>query len=166
MILSVRPLTIVNALDFCRLHHRRLPRLQGGMWSVGITADGYLRGAAIVGRPTARMLDNGERLQVLRVAVVEGTPNACSALYGAIARAARSMGATDCFTYIHEDETGVSLRAAGWIEDAGFRSGGGEWNRPSRPREKTVEPGAKRRFFAPWSSMLRLVPRVIRGGRT
>ncbi len=152
--LHLRPLPLVRALQFCADYHRRLPKLQGGMWAVGVEADGELRGVAIVGRPTARLLDTGSRLQVLRVAVIEGTRNACSALYGATARAARSMGATDLFTYIHDDESGVSLRAAGWVEDSGFRSRGGQWSRPSRPRGPTPEPGPKRRFFAPWSAML------------
>lgn len=74
-------------------------------------------------------------------------------LYAACARIAKIMGAVDCFTYIHDDESGVSLRAAGWVEDHSFRSEGGEWSRPSRPRAPTKEPGGKRRFLAPWSLM-------------
>jgi len=81
--------------------------------------------------------------------------NGCSMLYGACARTARDMGADDLFTYIHQDESGVSLKAAGWIEDTKFRSDGGQWSTPSRPRKETVESGPKRRFFAPWSKHLR-----------
>jgi len=125
------------------------------MWAIAALAGDDVGGVAIVGRPTARLLDNGLRLQVLRVAVEPSLRNGCSALYGASARAARAMNASDLFTYIHEDESGVSLRAAGWIEDVSFDSDGGEWDRPSRRRAPTVEAGAKRRFFAPWSQMLR-----------
>lgn len=130
------------------------------MWAVALAeseADDLfegLLGVVIVGRPTARLLDNGLRLQVLRCAVRDGVPNGCSMLYGAASRAARAMGASDCFTYIHADETGHSLKASGWIEDLEFKSDGGEWNRPSRPRNKTVEPDGKRRYFAPWSEMI------------
>lgn len=155
MSLSLRPYPVKHALPFCERVHRRLPKLQGAMWAIGCFLGDDLRGVAIVGRPTARMLDDGRRLQVLRVAVIEGTRNACSMLYGASSRAAKAMGAVSCFTYIHDDESGVSLRAAGWIEDTNFESAGGEWTRPSRERPKTVEPGAKRRFWAPWSEDIR-----------
>lgn len=154
--MRLRPIPVKRALLFNAATHRRLPALQGGMWAVAIEDAEMLLGVAIVGRPTARMLDDGKRLQVLRCAVIEGVYNGCSMLYGACSRAARAMNATDLFTYIHDDETGVSLRASGWIEDAEFESNGGEWSRPSRKRSKTVEPGAKRRFFAPWSELIRM----------
>ena len=64
---------------------------------------------------------------------------------------ARDSGATDLLTYIHEDETGISLKASGWIFDEEFESSGGEWNRPSRPRETTLESNPKLRYWAPWS---------------
>jgi len=126
------------------------------MWCISGKRDGARIGVAIVGRPTARMLDNGERLQVLRVASLEGDASANghkginSMLYAACARAAFAMGATDLWTYIHDDESGVSLKAAGWIEDP-VTTEGGEWSRPSRRRAKTVEAGKKVRWFAPRS---------------
>jgi hypothetical protein len=128
------------------------------MWCIAGKRDGRIVGVAIVGRPTARLLDNGERLQVLRLAALEGDASASghkglnSMLYAACARAAFVMGATDMWTYIHDDEPGTSLRAAGWIEDP-IPTNGGEWSRPSRRRAKTVEPGKKIRWFAPWSAM-------------
>ncbi len=106
------------------------------------------------------MWDNGLRLQVLRVAVVEGDASAsgnkgaCSILYGACARAARAMGASDLVTYTHLDEPGVSLRAAGWIEH-GLTDDEAEWSRASRPRARALFPEQKRRWLAPWSEMLR-----------
>ena len=151
-------MTVKKALLFNKETHRRLPLLQGGMWAVQLIAQTNLAGVAIVGRPTAQKLDNGLRLQVLRCAVVEGTKNGCSKLYGACAKIGRIMGSSDMLTYIHDDESGVSLIAAGWVEDIGFHSVGGEWDRPSRPRTKTVEPGAKRRFFTPWSDFVLLHP--------
>lgn len=156
MTLSVRPLTITAALAFVAEHHRRLPRCQGGMWAIGAERDGVLLGACVVGRPTARLLDDGRRLQVLRLAVVPGDASGsgqrgiCSILYGAAARAARAMGASDLITYIHDDERGVSLRAAGWISMETTR--GGQWSRRSRERAATVEPGPKVRWAAPWSA--------------
>lgn len=154
-VLRLRPYPIKRALPFVRAVHRRLPALLGGMWSVAIQGGDEVRGVAVVGRPNARLMDNGHRLQVLRVAVIVGTPNGCSMLYGSCSRSARSMGATDLFTYIHDDETGVSLKAAGWVEDVEFESDGGEWSRPSRQRVATTEPGKKRRYWAPWSAWLK-----------
>ena len=181
--LYLRPIPVKRALRWNAEVHRRLPALQGDMWAIAAVRGGLTErspgggdrdgnvlildrtvGIAIVGRPTARRLDSQEEtlgaLQVLRVAVVEGDESpsghkgANSILYGACARVSRDMGALDLFTYIHHDEEGVALKAAGWIEDKSFVSDGGEWGRPSRPRKKTVEPGPKRRFCAPWSLMV------------
>ena len=149
--MRLRPVPVKVALRFNLKTHRRLPRLQGGMWAVAIERRAIL-GVAIVGRPTARRLDNGRRLQVLRCAVRAGVPNGCSMLYGAVARSAKAMGATDCFTYTHADETGISLKASGWIEDTEFHSKGGVWG--GRANRRTVDPNPKRRFFAPWSEMI------------
>jgi hypothetical protein len=182
--LIVRPIPLVRAMRWNERVHRRLPAIQGGMWAVAAIrtvpkrsstqSDGSscmiffpdcLVGVAIVGHPTARLLDcHGETqdsLQVLRVAVIEndrstsGNKGVCSKLYGTCARVAREMGADNLFTYIHHDEEGVSLRASGWIEEKTFQSLGGDWRRDNRKNPKTVEPGVKRRFCAPWSVMLR-----------
>lgn len=142
---------------FCRRVHRRLKRLQGGMWSIAIQVRNEIRGVAVVGRPNARLLDDGLKLQVIRVAVRLGTPNGCSMLYGACSRAARAMGASDLLTYIHDDESGVSLRAAGWIEDEHFRSRGGQWTRKSRTEAAAEETGPKRRWWAPWSQVAKQI---------
>lgn len=88
-------------------------------------------GVAIVGRPVARMLDNGLTLELLRVAT-DGTRNACSFLYGAVRRAAFSLGYKRVITYVLGTESGVSLLASGW-KCIGL-AGGGTWSRKSRPR--------------------------------
>ena len=46
----------------------------------------------------------------------DGTRNANSMLYGAIWKAAKAMGYVRCITYTQADETGASLKAAGWIK--------------------------------------------------
>jgi hypothetical protein len=146
---SVSPCPVKVALKFNAETHRRLPKIQGGMWAIAAIVNGEMIGVAIVGHPQARMAAKhvGE-LEVLRVAVQEGKPNACSALYGACARAARDMGATDLTTTIHLDETGGSLIAAGWVRLG--ETGGGEWTRPSRPRAAAADPKPKVRWGVPW----------------
>jgi hypothetical protein len=71
---------------------------------------------AIAGRPTNRNNDDGQTVEVLRVAV-DGTPNAASALLGACARAAHAIGAARVITYTLDSETGASLRGAGWVRE-------------------------------------------------
>ena len=146
--LVLRPWTMKQAKRWVREVHRRLPRLQGGLWAVRVEQAGKVVGAAVVGH-AARLLADREVLCVLRVAVVEGVPNACSMLYGACSRAARAMGAEGLVTYTHTDEPGTSLRAAGWRY--GGMTTGGEWCRDGRPRQAALFPERKQRWWAPWS---------------
>ena len=155
------PIPVKHAVRFVAQVHRRLPHAHHRMWAIGLWCNDELRGVALCGAPKARQLascSNGEwpapyeRLEVVRCAVVEDTPNGCSMLYGACARAARAMGVTDMLTYTDEDEPGTSLRAAGWVEDTGLY-GGGQASRPSRPRRQRSEREAqrRRRWWTPWS---------------
>jgi hypothetical protein len=145
------------AKEWVRSVHRRLPDMTGAMWCIGLWLDDEMRGLAVVGRPCARRLDAEKRariatLEVIRVAVVEGTPNGCSILYGASSRAGRAMGLDGLLTYIHNDENGASLKAANWIED-GFTDGG-QWDRDGRQRQLVVDHNPKRRWWAPWSKAI------------
>ena len=160
--LRTLPIPVKRAQRWNARVHRRLKRVQGGMWAVVVLRGDTFVGTAIVGRPNARELDaNGDEapqpaLQVLRVACepdvgASGHKGACSMLYGAVARAARAMGCVDLWTYIHDDESGVSLRAAGWVRDDEHESKGGSYDRPSRSRRAPVEAGPKVRWWAPWS---------------
>jgi hypothetical protein len=96
-------------------HHAPLP---GGFawYCLGAVSDQQVVAAAICGRPTNRNNDDGQTVEVLRLAS-DGTRNACSFLYGAAARVAREMGAAEIVTYTLESESGSSLRAAGWNRD-------------------------------------------------
>src|SRR5207302_682509 len=74
-----------------------------------------LHGAAILARPVGwRSSETRDVIEVARL-VTDGTPNACSMLYAAAARAARSLGYREIVTYIIDGaESGVSLKASGW----------------------------------------------------
>ena len=150
--LLIRPVLVAPAKEHVLRTHRRLKRIAGAMWAIGCYEGAELVGVACVGRPNARLAEGPGRLQVLRVAVEEGNPNACSMLYGACARSAKAMGTVDLWTYIHDDEPGTSLRAAGWIQTG--LTVGGEWGRKSRPRDAAKEPGPKSKWWAPWSVSL------------
>lgn len=45
-------------------------------------------------------------------------------LYGATWRAAKAMGYLRAYTYTQHDESGASLRAAGWVRDAELEARG------------------------------------------
>ena len=113
--ITVIPLTLPAANAAVSRWHRHHAPIPGGFgwWCVGALVDGTLRGVAIAGRPTNRNNDDGQTVEVLRVAT-DGTPNACSALLGACARAARAIGARRIITYTLSSESGASLRGAGW----------------------------------------------------
>lgn len=130
--LTIVPLPLDEANQFVRIHHRHHRPTVGHKFSLGVAdEDGAIRGVAIVGRPVARMLDNGLTLEVNRVAT-DGCPNACSALYGAAWRAAKALGYRRLITYTLNTEPGTSLCGAGW-KLVGER-GGGSWSSESRPR--------------------------------
>ena len=140
--LELIPMTLKEARRFVDLHHRHHKAPQGGLFAVGVALGVELVGVAIVGRPVARMLDNGATAEVTRVCVIEGVPNCSSKLYGACWRVARAMGYRRLITYTLTEEPGTSLVAAGWKYVGA--AGGGTWNRPSRPRVDTAPTGQKR----------------------
>jgi len=130
--LELQPITISEAKDFISQHHRHHPAPVGAKFAVGVASQGKLAGVATIGRPVARMLDDGWTLEVTRVCTVNGFKNAASMLYGAAWRASRAMGYKRLISYILQSETGTSLVAAGYREIGIV--GGGTWNRKDRVR--------------------------------
>ena len=116
---DVVPVTFPTANKAVAAWHRHHAPLPGGFawFCVGAVCRGRLVAVAIAGRPTNRNNDDGQTVEVLRVAS-DGTPNACSAVMGAVGRAARAVGARRVITYTLDNETGASLRAVGWQREA------------------------------------------------
>lgn len=155
--LSHARISLADANAFIASHHRHHKPVVGHLFSLGALVpnestyecDGRscggeclmsccppakplrLVGIAIVGRPVARMRDDGVTAEVTRLCT-DGTRNACSFLYGASARAAFALGFKRIGTYILASETGTTLRAAGWRLVG--QTKGGSWSRPSRGR--------------------------------
>lgn len=135
--LSITPIHLDEANAYVSKFHRHHKPVAGCKFCVGVSnAEGAIVGVAIVGRPVSRHLDNGWTLEVNRVCT-DGTRNACSILYGACWRAAKSLGYRRLITYTLPEEGGSSLKGAGW-RLLGER-GGGNWNAPSRPRLDTKQ---------------------------
>lgn len=129
--LSLVPVDWAEANTFIRAHHRHHGEVVGHKFSLGAVQNEKIVAVAVVGRPVARMRDDGMTLEVTRLCS-DGTRNACSFLYGACARAAFALGYKRIGTYILASEDGASLKASGW-RLLGER-GGGSWSRDSRPR--------------------------------
>jgi hypothetical protein len=134
MSLRIVPVRFRDARDFVAAWHRHNKPPVGMVFCLGAADESdVLVAVAIVGRPVARHLDDGATLEVTRTAT-DGTRNANSLLYGAAWRAAKALGYGRLITYTQAEETGASLRAAGWrvIAERKQRRG---WNTPSRPRD-------------------------------
>lgn len=132
------PMSVSAAKQYVARWHRHSEMPHSALFALGCaTGSGFdVCGVALVGRPKARMLDNGTTCEVVRVAT-DGTRNACSFLYGACKRAAQALGYRRCITYTLERESGASLRAVGAVAEATVR--GRSWNTPSRRRtDKTA----------------------------
>ena len=143
--LTLCPITWQEAVAFVEKHHRHHAPPQGWKFGVGVARDDTeeVVGVAMVGRPVSRHLDDGWTLEVTRVAT-DGTPNACSKLYAACWRAAKAIGYRRLITYTLPNESGASLRGAGW-SCIGER-GGGSWSRTGRPRVDTHPTQVKLRW--------------------
>ena len=148
MKLKLRPLTLKEANELIGRLHRHHKPVVGHRFTIGVEKDGVLVGAAVTGRPTARMTEQYRTAEVTRL-VTDGTPHVCSKLYAASARAAEAMGYESIQTFILEDEPGTSLKAAGW-EFIDW-SGGGDWNTPSRGGRRTDQPMVRKQK---WGKLL------------
>jgi hypothetical protein len=147
------PLGLAAANALVVRWHRRHGPVAGYKFAIGCAVAGAeeLCGVAIVGRPVSRGLDDGWTVEVLRLAT-DGTQNACSFLYGVAARAAFAIGYRRICTYLRAEESGVSLKAAGWTPVAEVH--GRSWSCPARPRPDSPPAVRKRRYerLAPASS--------------
>jgi hypothetical protein len=139
------PVSQRDAKAFCAMWHRHHAPPRGMKFCVGAAAESVLRAIAIAGRPVSRWCDDGQTIEVTRVAS-DGYRNSCSMLYGACARAAFALGYTQVITYTQEGESGASLRAAGYRVIAKRKPRPG-WNMPSRPREAKGTEGIARTLW-------------------
>jgi hypothetical protein len=130
--LTLAPCSIQDAKAFVAQYHRHHKPPPSGLFAVACTDGETVVGVAIVGRPVARMSDDGWTAEVTRLCVLPGNKNACSMLYGAAWRAARALGWQKLITYVLPEEGGASLRASGW--KCLGEAGGGSWSRKERPR--------------------------------
>ncbi|MBS1861976.1 MAG: hypothetical protein JSS68_09715 [Actinobacteria bacterium] len=145
--LSLVPVSLKVANAYVREHHRHNRPVLAAISVVGVEVDGRLCGVAIIGRPVARMLEDGYTAEVRRVCT-DGTYNACSMLLRAAWRAVKALGYRKLITYTLPEEGGASLRAAGF-KLAKTDAGGGRWSRQGRPAPDDHPLGKKYRWELP-----------------
>lgn len=135
-----------QAAAYVDAYHRHNAAPVGHVFSVGCYFDGALVGVAMCGRPVARKLDNGARLEVYRVCT-RGHQDACSKLYGACQQTARVRGFEQLITYTLHSETAASVRAANFVL-AKARAGARCWSgkRQARRASGQTSQELKRRW--------------------
>lgn len=129
--LQLVPIKQKDAKAFVKAHHRHHKPPVGSIFQIACAVNDKIVGVIIIGRPVARMLDNGWTAEVTRCCT-NGHKNACSIFYAAAWRAARAMGYKRLITYILQSEKGISLKATGY--KCVGKTKGGSWNCKSRPR--------------------------------
>lgn len=129
------PLSRKQANEFVNTFHRHNKPAVGDKFRVGLMDEtGELIGVGQAGRPVARMLDNGETIEILRVCIKEGHKNACSMIYARLAKIAKLLGYKNIITYTLTRESGASMRALGAVQEKIVKSQ--QWSRPSRARKE------------------------------
>jgi hypothetical protein len=122
--LKIVPTTLRKANDFVAVYHRHSLRTarNGGKFAIAVTQGTTVVGVAIVGNPLSATLMDGFTAEVLRTCVIPHAPKNCnSMLYGACRRIWFEMGGSKILTYTLTEETGASLRGAGWVQVAVIR---------------------------------------------
>lgn len=134
--MKIIPLTLRIANDFVEKWHRHSNRTNndGGKYAIGLEHEGELVGVAIVGRPTARLLQVPGAAELTRLCTSPAAPKgADSKLYARARRIWQLMGGTTLHTYTLKRESGDSMRGAGMKQPAA-EVAQQQWTRPSRKR--------------------------------
>jgi hypothetical protein len=131
------PVSLKQAKDFIREHHRHCPPPVGWRFGAGVMNGPDLVGVVTVGRPVARALDHRFVTEVNRLCITTTLPsglvwNAASTLYGWAARESKAAGFEHIITYLHASEQGTTIKAAGW--EFGYDVRGRSWSTPTRLR--------------------------------
>lgn len=140
--LKIIPCTLQQAADFVNKYHRHHNASVGCKFCIAVADDKEVHGVAICGRPVSRYFDDGFTLEILRVCT-DGTKNACSMLYGACCRIAKTMGYCDIYTYTLVSEDGASLKASNFGNEG--EAGGTHWT-GERDRGQDIPNEMKQRW--------------------
>jgi hypothetical protein len=167
MRLELIPVTLTDAKRLVTGYHEHNEAAEGWKFGTGIAADGELVGAAMVGRPTGRGLNQYRTVEITRLVITEKGryKNAASMLYGAACRMAEAGGYIAAYTYTLKEEDAASVRAAGFIVDAVLDARAtSEWG-SSRPRYEETLLGPRKRPEGPKVRWIRYLRKRTEGVR-
>jgi hypothetical protein len=164
--LCVRPITLRAANDFVQEHHRHNGRTSrdGGKFAIACEYGPELVGVAIVGNPLSATYMNkevyGYVAEVLRTCTKEGAPKGCvSFLYGVCTRICRDMGFDRLVSYTLTDESGSSLRGAGWKHVADTKPVAPGWRKKDHLSQTREYQQVMGKIKHRWECQLRQNPR-------
>jgi hypothetical protein len=128
--LRIVPVSLKEANHFVEQYHRHNKRVVAHKFAISLEENGQLIGVGIAGLPVARLLDNGKTLELRRVCVKSGHPNACSKLLARMKQIGQLMGYERIITYTLKKESGSSLKAVNARPVASVKPG--KWRRKGR----------------------------------
>ncbi len=132
----IKPCTITDAKAFIATHHRHNAPPMTGLFATSVVDHrNAVVGVGVCSRPVARALNDGWTCEISRVCT-DGTPMACSMIYGSLCRAAKALGYRKVVTYTLKREPGTSLKASNF-KQAG-ETKGRTWDTPTRRRNLKV----------------------------
>tara|TARA_R100001015_G_C4628464_1_gene188617 strand:+ start:134 stop:607 length:474 start_codon:yes stop_codon:yes gene_type:complete len=146
--LNVIPISMREANEFVIKLHRHSKKVRGCKFCLGAILNDKLVGVIIVGRPVSRRLDDRFTAEVLRTCT-DGTKNVNSFLYGKAWNIWQQMGGTKILTYTLSKESGISLRASGYVavsKTKPFPKGKGWTTREGREWQSKVHSEEKIRW--------------------
>lgn len=109
--LEIVPISLEKANAFVEQYHRHNKKVISHKFSIGLENNGELIGVGIASHPIARLLEDGKTLELRRICVKDGYPNACSKIMGRMKQIGMFMGYKRIITYTLQSEPGSSLRA-------------------------------------------------------
>lgn len=134
--MTLLPVSIKEANDFVANFHRHNRPVVGAKFALGCSTQSGLVGVAIVGRPLARMLDDGVTAELLRTCTRPDAPKgAVSFLASRAWRAWQAQGGTRMITYTLASESGASMKGAGWKLIGDVKNTSAGWSRSARARD-------------------------------
>jgi hypothetical protein len=138
------PLSRDQANAFVEQHHRHCGPVTSHRGAIGCEVDGVLVGCAIIGNPKSRVVQQRDRFtcEIVRVCCSPAAPrNTASWLFARARTAAYALGFQTVRTTTLDEESGASLRAAGFRLVARRRARKKGWGCPSRPRGELATDG-------------------------
>ena len=112
--LDLQPISFAEACTFVAAHHSHHKPPQGHKFSLAVNDGEKVVGVVMVGRPVARMADDGYTLEVTRCCT-DKTPHVASKLYAAAWRATRALG----YRRLKRTRSSRRLAQAWWLRSGG-----------------------------------------------